>query len=112
MTADGIVAKARRVVEDAVEPYRWPDEEMREHLQSALLRLAERAPQTRYMADGGIVDYVALPEDGAAALPVHDKYGEALALYVAYLCYHNDATDTANAERAASCLARAEGLMV
>ena len=111
MTTNGIVAKARRVVEDTVEPYRWPDEEMREHLQSALHRLAERAPQTRYMADGSLVDYVTLPENATAPLPVHDKYGEALALYIAYLCYHNDATDTANAERAASCLARAEGLM-
>ena len=112
MTTAEIVNKARRIIGDTVEEYRWSDNEMREHVQEALQRLAVKAPQTRYMADGTIVDYVVVSFDPTDALPVADKYGEALALYVAYLCYLDDATDTVNASRAEACLARAEGLMV
>lgn len=113
MTTNDITNKARRIVEDTVEPYRWPDEEMHEHLQSALRRLAVLAPQTRYIPGSpSIVDYVELPDSLDDDLPVHEKYGEPLALYIAYLCYLNDATDTVNANRAAACLTRAEGMMV
>lgn len=111
MTVNEIRTKVRRIIDDAVEPYRWQDEELREHLQSALRRLNSLAPHTRYV-DGALVDFIVLPEGDDTAFPVDGRYAEPLALYVAYLCYFNDATDTVNAERAAACLSRAEGLMV
>lgn len=111
MTTNDITNKARRIVEDTVEPYRWPDEEMHEHLQSALRRLAVLAPQTRYV-NGIVMDQIPVPDEPDESMSLHEKYGEPLALYIAYLCYLNDATDTVNANRAAACLTRAEGLMV
>ena len=79
MTVETIRNRARQILEDTVEPYRWEDAQLRDHLQTAVRRLNRRG---------------------------------ALALYVAYLAYFNDATDTVNNERAASCLARAEALMI
>ena len=111
MTVNTIRARARQILEDAVAPYRWEDAELREHLQTAVRRLNTRVPATRYV--GGVVqDYISLPEADDAEFPVDDRYAEALALYVAYLAYFNDATDTVNNERASSCLARAEALMI
>lgn len=111
MTTASIITRARRTLDDTVQPYRWNDDELREHLQTALRRLNVRVPATRYV-NGIVLDYITLPGDDDAELPVDDRYAEALALYVAYLAYYNDATDTVNNERAASCLARAESLMV
>lgn len=111
MTVNMIRARARQILGDAVQPYRWEDAELRDHLQTAVRRLNSRVPSTRYV--GGVVqDYILLPEADDAEFSVDDRYAEALALYVAYLAYFNDATDTVNNERAASCLSRAETLMV
>lgn len=111
MTVDKIRTRARQILEDAVQPYRWGDAELRDHLQTAVRRLNVRVPATRYV--GGVVqDYIPLPDEDDEPIAVDNRYAEALALYVAYLAYFNDATDTVNAERASACLARAESLMI
>ena len=74
-------------------------------------RLNVRVPATRYVGLA-VQDYIPLPDEDDEPIAVDDRYAEALALYVAYLAYFNDATDTVNAERASSCLARAESLMI
>ena len=113
MTVNTIRVRARQILEDAVAPYRWKDAELRDHLQTAVRRLNVRVPATRYVA-GVVQDYIPLPAEPEddTEFPVDNRYAEALSLYAAYLCYFNDATDTVNAERAAACLSRAEGLMV
>ena len=111
MTVETIRNRARQILGDAVEPYRWEDAELRDHLQTAVRRLNRRVPSTRYL-EGAVQDYIPLPEEDDVDIPIHDCYAGALALYVAYLAYFNDATDTVNNERAASCLARAESLMI
>ena len=113
MTVETIRNRARQILEDTVNPYRWEDAELREHLQTAVRRLNTRVPATRYVA-GVVQDYISLPAEPEddTEFPVDDRYAEALALYVAYLAYFNDATDTVNNERASSCLARAESLMI
>ena len=112
MTVDSIRTRARQILGDAVAPYRWEDAELRDHLQTAVRRLNSRVPATRYVA-GVLQDYVNIDDYADdSAIPVDDRYAEALALYVAYLAYFNDATDTVNAERASACLARAESLMI
>lgn len=111
MTVNTIRTRARQILEDAVQPYRWEDAELRDHLQTAVRRLNVRVPATRYVGLA-VQDYIPLPAEDDAEFPVDDRYAEALALYVAYLAYFNDATDTVNAERASACLARAESLMI
>lgn len=111
MTTNEIVERARLILSDTVAPYRWPDVELVQDVQMALDRLANLRPSVRY-AGGILRDRVELPSARGSAIDgVDERFLEPLALYVAYLAYHNDATDTANAERAASCLARAEGMM-
>ena len=111
MTVAGITAKTRRILADTASPYRWSDAEIREDIQSAVRRLNVIAPRTRYTAAGALLDFVELPVGATAEIGIDGRYEEALALYAAHLCYFNDATDTVNAERSATCLARAEGLM-
>lgn len=111
MTVNSIRNRARQILEDTVNPYRWEDAELRDHLQTAVRRLNRRVPSTRYL-EGVVQDYIPLPEGDDVDIPIRDCYAGALALYVAYLAYFNDATDTVNNERAASCLARAESLMI
>lgn len=111
MTVNTIRARARQILEDAVAPYRWEDDQLRDHLQTAVRRLNRRVPSTRYVGLA-VQDYIPLPVEDDADIPVDECYAGALALYVAYLAYFNDATDTVNNERAASCLARAEALMI
>ena len=111
MTVETIRNRARQILEDTVEPYRWEDAQLRDHLQTAVRRLNRRVPSTRYL-EGVVQDYIPLPEGDDADIPIDNCYAGALALYVAYLAYFNDATDTVNNERAASCLARAEALMI
>jgi hypothetical protein len=111
VTVDTIRARARQILEDTVAPYRWEDDQLRDHLQTAVRRLNRRVPSTRYVGLA-VQDYIPLPVEDDADIPVDECYAGALALYVAYLAYFNDATDTVNNERAASCLARAEALMI
>ena len=111
MTVDSIRTRARQILGDTVDPYRWGDGELRAHVQAAVRRLNARVPATRYVGLA-VQDCIELPAEDAADIPVDGRYEEALALYVAHLAYFNDATDTVNAERAASCLQRAEGMMV
>lgn len=111
MTLGQIVERARQIVYDTKQPYRWSQYDMRQNVILAVRRLNAKAPQTRYVA-GGVTDGTVVPtgEDGELALD--DRYLEALAFYVGWLCYQGDATDTMNAERAATCLQRAESMMV
>ena len=111
MTTTDVITGARRFLQDTVEPYRWGNDELRKDLQKALRYLNAAAPSTRYVGLA-VQDYIPLPVEDDADIPVDDRYAEALALYVAYLAYFNDATDTVNNERAANCLARAKEMMV
>lgn len=111
MTVNTIRAHARQILNDAVQPYRWSDGTLRDYIQKAVRRLNARVPSTRY-ALYVVSDYIPLPELDDESVAVDDRYDEAMALYVAYLAYLNDATDTVNAERASALLARAESLMV
>lgn len=112
MTTAEIVGMARRFLKDSVEPYRWKADELRDDVQKALRYLNSRAPHTRYADGGGLADFTPLPEGDDEPIPVDERYAEALAMYVAYLAYWDDATDTVNSERAANCLARAKEMMV
>lgn len=111
MTVADIIRRARRILQDSVEPYRWEDAELREDVQLALRYLNSAAPHTRYVA-GGVTDYTPLPDEDDEPIAVDERYAEGLALYVAYLAYFNDATDTVNNGRAESCLALAKSHMV
>lgn len=111
MTVQSLETKVRGIINDSVQPYRWSQLKVKEYLQLAMRRLNVIAPQTRYLADGSIVDEVELPNDNNAVVPVSNRYEEALAYYAAHLCYLLDDPDTANAELANTYLAKAERLM-
>lgn len=111
MTVQSLETKVRGIINDSVQPYRWSQLKVKEYLQLAMRRLNVIAPQTRYLADGSIVDEVVIPVDNNAAVPVSNRYEEALAYYAAHLCYLLDDPDTSNSELANTYLAKAERLM-
>lgn len=99
MTIHGIEAKARRILQDTVEEYRWSSEEMRDALQEGVITLNAIRPETRYV-NGELVDAVELPTSDTAEIPIKNRYEEALVFYVVYKCYLVDNTDTVNAQLA------------
>ena len=109
-TTSDVTSKVRKIVNDTLEPYRWEDDEIRDYLQTAVRRLNVNVPTTRYLGDD-MVDYVELPEDADADIPIHVSYEEALVYYVVHLCYTKDDPDTSNAELAAAFFTRADALM-
>lgn len=111
MTVESIRNRVWQILDDTKDPHRWDAVVLRGYLQEAVRRLNVRVPATRYVGLA-LLDYIELPGADDETISIDDRYAEALSLYVAYLSYFNDATDTVNSERAAACLTRAEGLMV
>lgn len=105
MTVETITTKARRIINDTEEPYRWESSELRGHLQDGVLALHSIRPETRYV-DGALVDFVAVPDEDAQdqEFPIDRRYEEALVCYVCYRCYLDDDTDTTNQNLAESYL--------
>ena len=92
MTVETIEKKARRLLQDTVEEYRWTSEEIRDALAEAVRTLNAVRPETRYV-DGVLTDGVELPASDDEKIDIHDRYEEALAYYVASCCYADDCTD-------------------
>jgi hypothetical protein len=99
MTIASVERKARRILQDTVEEYRWSSEEMRDALQEGVYALNAIRPETRYV-DGALLDAVALPKSDTERITIKDRYEEALVYYVVYKCYLVDNTDTVNAQLA------------
>lgn len=99
LTIKSVEAKARRILQDTVEEYRWSSEEMRDALQEGICALNAIRPETRYV-NGVLCDGVNLPESDTAEISIKSRYEEALVHYVVYKCYLTDSTDTANAQLA------------
>lgn len=107
MTVEKIITKARRIIHDTEEPYRWGSDELRDALQDGINALHAIRPATRYV-NGLLTDGVTLPAADAAdqSFPIDVRFEEALVFYVCYKCYLDDDTDTANQALAESYLAK------
>jgi chromatin segregation and condensation protein Rec8/ScpA/Scc1 (kleisin family) len=99
MTIKTVETKARRILLDTEEKYRWSSEEMRDALQEGVYALNAIRPETRYVK-GELVDAVELPASDTEEIPIKNRYEEALVFYVVYKCYLVDNTDTVNAQLA------------
>lgn len=107
MRFEVIERKARRILQDADKPYRWPSDELREHLQEGVYALHAIRPDTRYV-NGLLVDAVIVPsaEDEVQDFPIDSRFEETLVYFVAYKCYLDDDADTVNANLAESYLGK------
>lgn len=99
MTIKTVEEKARRLLQDTQEPYRWTSEEMRSSLQEAVHALNAIRPETRYV-NGELFDVIELPDSDTEEILIKNRYEEALVYYVVHKCYLNDSTDTVNAQLA------------
>ena len=97
MNFQTIEAKARRIINDTAEPYRWESSELRDHLQTGVHALHAIRPETRYV-NGLLTDFVAVPDAEAEdqSFPIDVRYEEALVYFVVYKCYLDDDTDESN----------------
>ncbi len=105
MTVADIEKKARRILRDTVEEYRWTSESIRDCLAEAVRTLNAVRPETRYV-DGALTDGVELPASDDAEIGIHDRFEEALVYYVVHKCYLDDDSDTANAQLSADYLSK------
>lgn len=99
MTIKSVEEKARRILQDTEEEYRWSSKEMRDSLQEGVYALNAIRPETRYV-NGELFDVIELPGGDTEVLTIKNRYEEALVHYVVYKCYLTDSTDTANAQLA------------
>ena len=105
MTVATIEKKARRLLQDTIEEYRWSSEQIRDSLVEAIRALNAIRPETRYV-DGLLVDCIRLPDDDSATIDIEDRYEEALVYYVVHKCYLDDDSDTVNATLSADYLSK------
>ncbi len=105
MTISGIEKKARRILQDTIEEYRWTSEEIHDALEEAVCTLNAVRPETRYV-DGLLTDGTKLPAFNDEKIDIHDRYEEALVYYVVHKCYLDDDSDTTNATLAADYLSK------
>lgn len=103
MTVSTIERKARRILQDTFEPYRWGSDEIRDAVQEGIYALNAIRPETRYV-DGRLVDVVEIEEDGS--FPIDGRFEEALVYFVVHKCYLDDNTDTVNAQLAEQYLGK------
>lgn len=105
MTVNSITNKARRILEDTLTPYRWSDDEIRDHLNDGILSLNRVRPETRYV-DSRLVDRIELPDGNDETILIEDNFEAALVFYVVYRCYLNDDSDTVNSQLAEMYLSK------
>jgi hypothetical protein len=99
MTIKSVEEKARRILQDTEEEYRWSSEEMRDALQEGVYALNAIRPETRYV-NGELFDAIELPASDTEELTIKNRYEETLVYYVVHKCYLDDSSDTANAQLA------------
>ena len=104
MKVSRIEKKARRILMDAYEPYRWESDEIRDAVQEGVYALNAMRPETRYV-DGRLVDVVEI-EDESDDFPIDSRFEEALVCFVVHKCYLDDNTDTVNAQLAEQYLGK------
>lgn len=105
----------RRMVGDAVAPYRFSALEIYGYVNAGLRNLFKMRPQA-FFVNGRMPETAAAMEpatpatveaaSGATALPVNDRYGEALTYYAAAKCLERDDADTMNTGLAASYMSK------
>ena len=107
MNFQTIESKARRILNDTAEPFRWESSELRDHLQMGVYALHAICPTTRYVG-GELVDFVAVPDAEAAEqeFPIDRRYEEALVYFVVHKCYLDDDVDESNQAPAESYLGK------
>ena len=109
MTKNDIVKRARRLLADELEPYRWSDDTMHDAIVDAVAALNSITPSTRYV-DGKLLDRITVPDEDDEEFPIDAHFTEALSLYVAAVCYTHDDPDNQNAALSESYLAKARSL--
>ena len=95
MKVSDIERKARRILADTFEPYRWSSEEIRDAVQEGVGALNALRPETRCV-DGKLVDFMEIGD--VDTFPIAARFEEALVCFVVYKCYLDDDTDTVNAQ--------------
>jgi hypothetical protein len=101
----------RRLIGDAVSPYRFSSLEIYGYVNSGLQNLFKLRP-TAFFVNGRMptTEAAMLPPtpavvdaaSGAADVPADDRYGEALAYYAGAKCLERDDADTMNAALSAA----------
>lgn len=103
MKVSTIERKARRILMDTYEPYRWESGEIRDAVQEGVYALNAMRPETRYV-DGRLVNVVEISEDGS--FQIDSRFEEALVYFVVHKCYLDDSSDTVNQQLAEQYLGK------
>ena len=114
MTLDEIVRRVRELVNDAeVNGARFSGETIHRFAVQAVRQLRRICPTERYGESGQIEDDLPSTDNLLATMDLRfsERHEEAVIMYIAYLLYRLDDSDTVNASLAETYRQRAEALM-
>lgn len=109
MTLGDMIPDVRKLVNDTVVDYRWPDKDIVGYLRDAVARLRIVRPVARLSDDRTLADEDA-PDDLAAweVTEICSRWRQAFIYYAAARCLEIDAADTVNQALAVDFMAKAE----
>ena len=108
MTLGDMIPDVRKLVNDNVPEYRWPDADIAGYIRDAITRLRVVRQVARFADDGSVDDE--FPEElQAYVLPkICLRWRQAFVYYAAARCLEIDAADTTNQSLAVDFMAKAE----
>lgn len=110
MTYGDIESRARDLVNDRQEPYRFSQEALFGFAVDAVRHLRNINPSEKY-GPKGLLDEAIPEREPNNDIRIDPRHEEAVVLYVAYKAYQQDVTDTVNMQIAENLRTRAEALM-
>ena len=113
MTLGDMIPDVRKLVNDTVVEYRWPDGDIAGYLRDAIIRLRVVRQVARFDDDGNPADE-SFPEDLASytLTDICSRWRQAFVYYAASRCLEIDAADTVNQSLAVDFMAKAEARFV
>lgn len=108
MTLLDLVGDVRKLIDDNVVEYRWPDADICKYLADAIVRLNNCRPESLYI-NGRLSETVFLDDKRTFVLPSeYARWHVAFCYYAAARCLEEDAADTTNQTLATDYMAKAE----
>ncbi len=111
MTLGDLIPDVRKLVNDNVPEYRWPNADIAGYLRDSIVRLQSVRPTTQLEVSGdGSLEDIQFSDDPSIYVlpPSYARWRQAFIYYAAARCLEIDAADTVNQSLAVDFMSKAE----
>lgn len=112
MTLGDMIPEVRKLVNDTVVEYRWPDADIVGYLRDAIVRLRVVRQVARFNDDGDVDETFPVELQTYVLSNNCARWRQAFVYYAAARCLEIDAADTVNQSLAVDFMAKAEARFV